>query len=162
VGTADTMRRLDVRALVDHVVRWNRLVPLLVERRTAPEMAYLFESDVLGDDPRAAWAGSAHAASAAFARDGAMERLVHHPLGDMPGAQCAFLRVFDNVVHAWDLARAISADETLDPELVQVLYEWVVPRRELIQASGAFGRPTDVPPDADRQTVLLALLGRRA
>jgi uncharacterized protein (TIGR03086 family) len=152
----------DVRPLVDHVVRWNRLVPDLVAGRSVAEMDRPFERDVLGDNPRAAAEASARAASEAFAVSGALERIVHHPQADMPGAQALYQRVFDNVVHAWDLARAIGADERLDPDLVRIVYEFTKPYEQALQASGAFAPKVAVPSDADPQTQLLALLGRRA
>jgi methylase of polypeptide subunit release factors len=32
--------------------------------------------------------------------------------------------VTDLVIHAWDLARATTQDETLDPEVVQLCVSW--------------------------------------
>ena len=67
----------------------------------------------------------------------------------------------DHTIHSWDLARAIGADERLDPELVAVVTERLIPQIQAWRASGAFADPVPVPDDADPQTRLLAETGRR-
>jgi uncharacterized protein (TIGR03086 family) len=79
----------------------------------------------------------------------------------MPGAQVLYLRLFDNVVHGWDLARAVGLDESIDPEIANLLYMVSLSQREAIRASGHFGpAEVQVPADADTQARLLGLLGR--
>ena len=65
----------------------------------------------------------------------------------------------DSVIHAWDLARAIGADETLDPELVDFSYEELRQSAEDWRSGGAFG-PAKEPGDESKQSRLLALTGR--
>lgn len=153
----------DVRALVDHVVRWNVFVPEFIAGRSVADIEAPFERDVLGKDPAASAAVSARAAVEAFASPGAMERIVHHPFGELPGAQVVYLRLFDNAIHGWDLARAIGADDKIDPDIVSTLHAGSLSQRELLRASGHFG-PTEiaVPASADLQVHLLGLLGRSA
>jgi uncharacterized protein (TIGR03086 family) len=153
----------DVRVLVDHVVRWSDFVPEFLAGRSLQEIEAPFERDVLGEDPAASAARSANAAVAAFDAPGAMERLVHHPFGEVPGAQVVYLRLVDFAIHDWDLMRAIGLDEPMDAETVAVLYAVSLTQREVIRASGHFG-PAEVPiaAGADLQTQLLGLLGRRA
>ena len=55
---------------------------------------------------------------AAFREPGALARTAHHPAGERTGAQLLEMRVLDVAVHTWDLARAIGADESLDPDVV--------------------------------------------
>jgi uncharacterized protein (TIGR03086 family) len=151
----------NVGALVDHVVRWNTLVPDFLEGLSVAEMAAPFERDVLGDNAAAAAAASARQALAAFTVEGALERIVHHPIGDIPGSQVLLLRLFDNTIHGSDLACALAIDEPIDPEVASLLYAVSETQRAEIRASGAFG-PAEipVPADADIQTRLLGLLGR--
>jgi uncharacterized protein (TIGR03086 family) len=66
------------------------------------------------------------------------------------------------VIHAWDLARAIGADESVDPELVRFAYDEMVPQFEQWRTAGAFGPKVEVAEDADLQTKLLAEAGRTA
>ena len=67
------------------------------------------------------------------------------------------MRTFDNTIHGWDLARAIGADERIDLDLADAVYEWALPQREALRASGAFAPEVEVRPQA-RQ---MGLLGRR-
>jgi uncharacterized protein (TIGR03086 family) len=153
----------DVRALVDHVIRWNTFVPDLLAGRSLAEMRDPLTRDVLGDDPAEAAARSTRDAVAAFEAPGALERLVHHPFGDAPGAYVLYLRLFDNTIHGWDLATALGLDNRLDDDIIAVLYAASDAQREAIRASGHFGRAEiAVPPDANLQVRLLGLLGRKA
>jgi uncharacterized protein (TIGR03086 family) len=67
----------------------------------------------------------------------------------------------DVVIHGWDLAASTGQDTTLDRDLVEACWEVVEPQRAELAATGAFGTHVEVGPDADRQTTLLAVLGRR-
>ncbi len=135
------------------------MVPSLLQGRplVAPP------SGALGGDPVTAWERSAQEAHAAFAAPGALDAVVHHPLaGEIPGERLALFRWSDLLIHSWDLARAIGADERLDPDLVEACLERNRPRAAFMRATGMFGRPVEVPEDADEQTELLALFGRSA
>jgi uncharacterized protein (TIGR03086 family) len=68
--------------------------------------------------------------------------------------------IFDLVVHSWDLARGISADETVDPDLVESVYAQIEPDTDLA-SSGLFDEPVPVPADSDEQTKLIAFTGRK-
>ena len=58
----------------------------------------------------------------------------------------------DHLVHAWDLARALGVDDTLDPEAVHAVAEWFEPTEELWREAGVIGPRVPVPDDADEQT----------
>ena len=47
-----------------------------------------------------------------------LDRTVHLSFGDTPRAEYALQLAADHLVHAWDLARALGVDDTLDPEAV--------------------------------------------
>ena len=68
---------------------------------------------------------------------------------------------FDQLVHAWDLARAAGIDESLDPEEVRRVLDVAPQFGEMLRAPGVCGPEVEVPPDADEQTRMLAFLGRR-
>jgi len=153
----------DVRALVDHVVRWNTFMPDFLRGMSIPEMDRPFERDVLGDDPAASAMSSAHGAVSAFAPADALSRTIHHAIGDIPGQHALFLRITDNAIHGWDLATAIGADTTVDDEAVNLIYAFAIDNRAALRASAAFGpAEVEVPESADLQTRLLGILGRRA
>lgn len=152
-----------VRALVDHVVRWNTLMPDFLAGLSVQQMAAPFERDVLGDDPAAAATRSADAAATAFATPAAMEAVVHHPFGELPASYVLYMRLFDNTIHDWDLIQALGIQEPIDSEILSVLYPAALRERDQIRASGHFG-PAEMPvaADADVEAKLLAILGRRA
>ena len=150
----------EVRTLVNHLVAEQLWVPPLLAGKRVADIGDAFEGDVLGADPVAAWDAAADAARAAFAEPGALERVVHLSYADRPGEEYAREMVFDLVVHSWDLAVGISADDTVDPDLVEAVYGSLEPAVDLT-ASGLFDEPVPVPPDADEQTKLIALTGRR-
>lgn len=157
-----TCEEWTVRQLVNHVVSGNLwAVELGGKGRTIEEVGDRLDGDVLGDDPNAAYDASARAAADAFRGPGAMERPCAVSYGPVPGEIYAGHRFIDILIHGWDLARSTDQDTTLDPELVEGAAAVVEPQAALLRASGMFGDDVDVPDDADPQTRLLALLGRR-
>ena len=113
------------------------------------------------DDLTAAVTEAAARAREAFAEPGALERVVHHPMRDMPGAQLLGLRIGDNVVHAWDLATALGLPPRIDEELAEQVYQGLVPMAAVLPATGLFAAPRgELPPDAGPQERLLHVTGR--
>lgn len=151
----------DVRALVNHIVDENRWTPPLFAGSSIEEVGDRFEGDLLGDDPKAAWADSSRQAARAVQEDGAMGRTVHLSFGDVPGQEYALQLLADHLIHAWDLARAIGADEHLDSQLVAACSEWFAQREEAYRAAGAIGERPQISPDAGPQAALLAMYGRK-
>jgi uncharacterized protein (TIGR03086 family) len=150
----------DVRALVNHLVNEDKWTVPMFEGATIEQVGDRFDGDLLGNDPKGAWAEAVEGAKGVVADQGALERTVHVSYGDISGEDYAFELFTDHVIHAWDLARAIGGDEKLDPELVEFCYEKNKPREEMLKSSGIFGDKVDPPEDADMQTKLLAVFGR--
>ncbi len=151
----------DVRALVNHLTYENLWTAPLMRGSTIADVGDRFEGDVLGDDPRRAWDAAASEAVSAV-REVDLEQLVDLSRGPTPAREYAFELFTDHLIHAWDLARAIGADERIDADLAEVMYERMKPYEEQMNASGYFGSHVEPPPGADLQTRLLALFGRRA
>ncbi len=152
----------DVRALVNHLVTEQLWAPLLLDGATVDDVGNRFDGDQLGDDPVTAWASAATAARKAFAAPGVLRRSVQLSHGRRPAEGYCQEMTLDLAVHAWDLARGIKADERLDEELVRDVLTFIEPQIEQLAPTGLFAQPVAVGPDADAQTRLLALLGRRA
>ncbi|MFI5952699.1 TIGR03086 family metal-binding protein [Cryptosporangium sp. NPDC051539] len=151
----------DVRALVNHMTRGNLNYVALVRGGTAAEFVRLRDADALGADPPAAFARSACACAAAFASPGALRRPVDHPLGRVAGEQILAVRTLDSVIHTWDLARALSADETLDPAQVRWAQRYLPDiYAGLGDLDRFFAPPGTAPPGASAQDVLLHRAGR--
>lgn len=150
----------NVRDLVNHVVGEDLWAPHLLEGKTLEEVGDRFDGDLLGDDPVAAWTQARDGAVRAVADTSAES--VHTSFGQIPRDEYLAQLFADHLIHAWDLARAIGADEELDPELVGECYRLALPHEEMMRSSGVFG-PRVVPPaGAGPQERLLALYGRRA
>jgi uncharacterized protein (TIGR03086 family) len=66
----------------------------------------------------------------------------------------------DVLVHTWDLARAIGADDRLDPGWCELCYADLPADPQALSASGMFSAPVAVGNDVDVQARLLARLGR--
>lgn len=153
----------NVRQLVNHLVYENVWTPELFAGRTIAEVGDRFEGDLLGDDPKGAWAAAARAALAAVGEAGALDRIVHLSAGDTPAREYVMQLFTDHLIHTWDLARATGGDERLDPELVDACATWFVEGEErAYRAAGIIGPKVEVPADADPQTRLLARFGRAA
>ena len=152
----------DVRTLVNHIVNEDLWAPPLFGGSTIQEVGDRFDGDCLGVNPKASWTKAKDEAVAAAGADGALGRIVHLSFGDMPGREYAMQLFADHLIHGWDLARGIGADDQLDPELVSACKIWFEPIEPLYRAGGATGERPDIPEGADEQTVLLAMFGRRA
>lgn len=152
-----------VRDLVNHVVVEDLWAPGLLAGKTIDEIGGMnaFDGDQLGDDPKSAWTLASRGATDAVRSDGAMERTTHLSFGDVPGATYTEQLLADHVIHAWDLAKGIGADDTLDPELVGHVYEGLKPYADSLSGSGSYGPQIETAGDADTQTKLLALVGRK-
>jgi uncharacterized protein (TIGR03086 family) len=149
----------DVRALMNHVAGEYLWVPELLAGRTIADVGDRLDGDLLGDDPLAVLTRAHAAASEAVAAPGAMTTTVHLSFGDLPGAAYLQQMAIDSVIHSWDLARGIGADETLEPELVDYAYAALAPVAEDWRSGGAFG-PAQDPADGSKQSRLIALTGR--
>ena len=150
----------DVRALVNHLVYEAQWAVPLLEGQTIAQVGDRFEGDLLGDDPTTSYDAALEATSRAVASVD-LDRIVHLSFGDLPASDYLTQLTSDFVVHAWDLARGIGADDTMDPDMVSFVYAAAEPQAEMLRASGLFGDPVEVPASADEQTKLLALFGRR-
>lgn len=152
----------DVRALVAHLVDECRWVRYLIDGGSVADAGDRFSGDPLGDDPKAAWREASSAARAAFSADGALDRTVGLSSGESSTRDYLWEMTVDAAIHAWDLARAIGADERLDQELVRRIHHEIQQDVESLAASGMYDRPVQVAAHADLQTRMLGLFGRRA
>lgn len=151
----------DVRALVNHVIVEDLWAPPLLAGSTIAEVGDRFDGDQLGDNPQAAWEAAAEQSIAAVRDEDALARTVHLSFGDISGQEYVSQLFCDHLIHGWDLARAIGADEALDPDMVAYAYDFLLPQVDGWRSAGVFGPPVGVPTGASRQDQLLALTGRR-
>ena len=96
-----------------------------------------------------------------FRESGALERVAHHVTGDRTGRELLSMRVLDAAVHAWDLARAIAADETLDGDVVAFALAYSA-ELDLGPQQRSYAPAVVAPGTASAQDQLLRRLGRHA
>jgi uncharacterized protein (TIGR03086 family) len=120
----------NVRQLVNHMARGNLNFVGLLNGASGADFLRLRGADALGADPLAAYTRSVQECAEAFARPGALQQVVDYPLGRVRGAQALAIRTTDTTIHTWDLARALGAQDALDPGLVA----WIDDRMEDIYA----------------------------
>jgi uncharacterized protein (TIGR03086 family) len=150
----------DVRALVDHVVGGNVRYALLLHGAATAEVEATRAVDHLGDDALGAFERTAREVLACFAEDGAQRRTFQHVAGPRTGRELLSMRILDTEVHAWDLARALGADERLDDDVVAYLLASVA-EGEHTPRQPSFGPAVDDPQRGEpAQDHLLRQLGR--
>jgi uncharacterized protein (TIGR03086 family) len=155
----------NVRALVGHLITGRHVYRGFLEGVPVAELRLMLQrpGEAAVDDPAAACESAVRSIRAAFAQPGALERTVHHTIGDMPGRQLLVQLVADCVVHSWDLATAIGADPGLDEQLIELSYEFYLPllQQDAVYAYGWFKPPASpLPEGATALERLLHLLGR--
>jgi uncharacterized protein (TIGR03086 family) len=82
---------------------------------------------------------------------------------DMPAQQLLGFRITEYGLHGWDLARAIGADDDIDPEVLTALLALLEPMAGFLPATGMFGSGSsgELGEDASLQERVLDLSGRR-
>jgi uncharacterized protein (TIGR03086 family) len=147
------------RDIVVHLVEW---VPSLLAAGADVDFGPLPDPAA---DPVGAWGALRSGIDTVLADPEVGERRFSHPqAGDhaLPDAIGTFVTP-DVFVHTWDLARATGQDERLDPAIVDESVAGLSALApDFLASTGQYGPRVPVPDDADPQTRLLALLGRRA
>jgi uncharacterized protein (TIGR03086 family) len=160
-GNATPCTEWDVRALVNHLVYENRWTSHLLAGETLAQVGDRYQGDLLGDDPLGVWTEAGGAALEAVA--GAdLSAMVHVSWGMIPAREYVTQLTADHLIHGWDLARGIGADESLAADIAELVRAYAEPRREQMAASGAFAAALEPPSGSDRAVELLAIYGRRA
>ncbi|MGC2654930.1 MAG: TIGR03086 family metal-binding protein [Mycobacterium sp.] len=146
----------DARAVVEHVIGFHDM--LLRPLGLKPDRPR--------GDPRRRWELTVDRVREAFARDGLFGRLIAIPaVGTSPATQLDATYLVprltqDVLVHTWDLARAVEADDRLDPGWCAMFLSRLPTNRNALTGTGMFAAPIVVDDDADIQSRLLAALGR--
>jgi uncharacterized protein (TIGR03086 family) len=148
----------DARDVVRHLVEW---VPPFLQAGTGIDLPRGPSVDV---DPVGAWRSLSASVQSILddPEQSAMmfrhDRAGTHRLDEAIG----MFVLGDVLVHTWDLAKAARLDDTLDPAEVHGMRVGLEGMGEALVASGHYAPAVAVSDDADEQTRLLALTGRRA
>ena len=107
------------------------------------------------------WGTARDAVLAAASEPGALDTVVTGPDGPTPlGRFLAVYMEVDTLVHTWDIARAVGADESLDEGLCRRCYERFLPADETMRRPGAFGPKLEFSEDDPIQRKALRFFGR--
>lgn len=151
----------DVRTLVGHLVGVNRHFAQAANGETVPFDPMAPPPDP-GADPASAYRESAREAIEAWSRPGVLDGMVRPGFAEIPGRFAISIHLTDNLVHRWDLARALGEDPAIDPEAAAVALETV--QTSLTDAARGPGKPfgarIEWPDDAPLTERLIAFLGR--
>ena len=142
-----------VTQLVEHAIGSQRFIPKALGASGS--------IDVETEDLVQTWEAVRAAADQALGAPGAIDEIVTLPFGEMPAGEGLGFPIGDLLVHTWDLARAIGADDRLDAQACAVVYANLEPIDGSIRAPGFFGPKLEPAPDADAQDRLLAFVGRQ-
>ena len=140
----------DARGVVEHVIGFHEalfLKPLGVK------------ADRPREDPVARWKATDAALTEALT-DGSLDQEVKGPMGDTTPRSLLPALTGDVLMHSWDLARAADMDVELDPDLSASALKMGQKNAEMLEKSGMFGPPVDVPQHAPIQDRMLGQFGR--
>jgi uncharacterized protein (TIGR03086 family) len=137
-------------------------VPEMLAGKTMQEAGEdAYKGDLLGNDPLANFASYADRALDAIEGVRDFDRTVHCSFGDY--ATRDYLNQVANYrgMGAYDVAKLIGVSADLPSDLVQGLYEMILPFAEEWRSYGVYGPKVEVPADAPLQDKLLGLTGRQ-
>ena len=161
LGASTPCKSWDVRALVNHIVGATYYFAAAAETGVGPSGDA--ESDFAASDFNSSFAEGSRLATAAFSADGALDKTMKLPFGELPGARVLQIAALDNFAHGWDLARATGQSTDLDAGLAE---ELLVAARENIPDAirgdepAPFAKEVAVPASAPAADRLAGFLGR--
>lgn len=154
--TQSPCEKWKARDIVAHVVEGHRGVIAGVRGGESTPLGS-------GEDPKKAWEEASRTIDEIAGDPEATGKEIDGPTGKMPAGEIINRFVtMDVLVHTWDLARTVGADEHLDEGSVRRAYEALKPMDAMIRMPNVFGDKIEPPPGADLQTEFLYFLGRRA
>ncbi len=121
MGQATPCASWTVHELVNHTVGGTIYFAAVAETGAVPSGAEA--PDFAAGDYRATFRDGSARAVAAFAADGAMEKTMTLPFGELPGSVFVLIAAIDTYTHGWDLAKATGQSTDLDPELAAELLQ---------------------------------------
>ncbi|WP_338887102.1 TIGR03086 family metal-binding protein [Rhodococcus sovatensis] len=151
---ASTCDGWSLRDVVRHILDTQR-------GALAPVGLTIPDGPTVDEDPVAAWAHTRDAmqdilddpARANLEYDG------HFGRTDLASSIRSFYSL-DLIVHAWDIAHPAGLDDTIADDDLDFVEAFIAEMGDNIRMDGVCGPAAEVPADADRQTKVLAQLGR--
>lgn len=153
-NSASTCDGWSLRDVVRHILDTQR-------GALAPVGLTIPDGPTVDEDPVAAWAHTRDAmqdilddpARANLEYDG------HFGRTDLASSIRSFYSL-DLIVHAWDIAHPAGLDDSIADDDLDFVEAFIAEMGDNIRMDGVCGPAAEVPADADRQTKVLAQLGR--
>jgi uncharacterized protein (TIGR03086 family) len=145
-----------VGQLVNHQVGMNLVFAALLSNQAPPERV----ADRLGQDPIGAYRESGSALQAAFDQPEVLERSYQSPLGAATGSDRLQMRLYDLLVHGWDLAQATGQPAALPDDLAEQSLAFAGGQLSTQPRTGRFGPVQTIAGGAPAIDRLAAFLGR--
>jgi hypothetical protein len=147
-----------LREIVNYHAYDSAWVPDVLAGKTMDEVGGRYEA--IKTDPDVTYRTYSDRAIAAAAALNDPDKIVHLSYGNFPAREYLKHVTSFRGFRAFDIARWIGADTRLPDDLVQGMWEQLVPEIEAWRAMGVYGPAVEVPEDAPLQDRLLGLAGR--
>lgn len=116
---------------------------------------------IAGEDPAATFRPIRNRVLEAVVSDGFLQIDVQSALGEMKMEEYLAGMTVDAVVHTWDIARAAGVDDTLDPDLVEVVHARLeASDPESLRTPRRYADEVDADSEASVQDRMIAFSGR--
>ncbi len=150
-----------LREIINYHAYDDAWVPDMLAGKTMDEAGReRFDGDLLGADPKGAFAAIVETACAAATGFEDLDRTVHCSFGDFTAREYLWQINSFRGLRAHDIARVIGIQPDLSDELVQGLWDEISPHAEEWRALGVFKAAVPVSEDAPLLDRLLGLTGR--
>src|SRR5205085_8566110 len=139
-----------VRDGSNHVTGGATMFAVCVEQGSVPDdlLPKLMGGDNLGDDVNGSFHKASDRARAAFGSEGALDKMVKLPFGEMPASIALNIAVMDVITHALDIAKATGQsvdDEELLVAALGVGHQLIT---DDFRRPGVFDAEQPAPPNA--------------
>ncbi len=151
----------NLKQLINHMIYELMWLPDIVSGKTIQEVGDVYDGDLVGDNPIAAWDVASTKALAAV-KKADLNATAHLSYGDVPMEKYITECGCDMLIHGWDAAQAVKCTLHIKDELAQSAYEYYAPLVKKEGIPGVFGARVETEDNASLQTRLLALVGRKA
>jgi uncharacterized protein (TIGR03086 family) len=152
--------QFDVKALLNHLVASTDGLANAATGQTWNMATY--GQDLVGDDPKGAFARAATRLRDATATSDTLERTWKMPFGESPGSRAIPIGIIELAQHAWDLGKATGRtdlDEELGATALELAQQNMPPDDQ--RSPETFGKSVPVADDAPAPDRLAGFLGRQ-
>jgi uncharacterized protein (TIGR03086 family) len=163
LGNSTPCTEWTVRDVINHITGGATMFAVCVEQGSVPDdlLGQIMGGDNLGDDYKGSFHSASDRARVAFSSEGALEKMVKLPFGEMPASVALNIAVMDVMTHAVDIAKATGQkidDDDLLTTALEVGRQLITPE---FRQPGVFDAEQPCPDDASAEDKLLAFAGRK-